>query len=381
MSDAAPALPAPKPAERRVRQGLIEDWRDAVGILVLLLVAAFFGALIARFWPAADENPADLEARMGAIEARLSQTKPNADSAALRDRVTKLEKRIAVTEAALAAGAIAGNLAGAGIATATGAGAAPGAALSGSAGPEKLVADLSARLTALETKTATAPEDIQAAKDGITQLSTGMTELTTRIDTFAERVGKLENSDLLVLARRASLATAIANLARAAQGSSPFKAEFDVVAAMLPNDPALTEIKPLAGGLPTTGTLTATFGKASDAALDAETLAKSGGGMWSGLWANFMATISARPTGEVPGSSTAGRIARAEVRMKAGDLAAAVKELSAIGGAAKPPLQPWLSQAAARVKLEAALAKLNTEAVAALAAPTTDEPVPQMPTP
>ena len=374
MSDATPALPSPKSAERRVRQGLIEDWRDAVGILVLLLVAAFFGALIARFWPVADDaTPADLEARIGAIESRVGPAKSGAELAALRDRVTKLERRIATTEASVAAG----------IATSAGVAAITGVApvAGGTGAPEKLVADLTARLTALETKTATAPEDIQAAKDGIAQLTTGVGELTARIDTFAERVGKLESSDLLMLARRASLATAIANLARAAQGSSPFKTEFDAVAAMLPDDPALAEIAPLTGGLPTTGTLIATFGKASDAALDAETLAKSGGGMWSGLWANFMATISARPIGEVRGQSTAGRIARAEVRMKAGDLAAAVKELSAVIGPARPPLQPWLSQAASRVKLEAALAKLNTEAVAALASPTSDEPVPQMPTP
>ena len=31
--------------DRRVRHGLIEDWRDGVGILLLLLVAAFLAAL------------------------------------------------------------------------------------------------------------------------------------------------------------------------------------------------------------------------------------------------------------------------------------------------------------------------------------------------
>lgn len=380
MNEVTPALPAngsAKPAERRVRHGLIEDWRDAVGILLLLLVAAFFGAVIARFWPEADDTHAvaELSARLGAVEA--SQGKPISDLAAVRGRLSNIEKRLATAEAVLASGAIPGNLAGLNLAPGAASGPAAGSALSQLGSTNKLLEDLAARLAALETKTA----DVQATKDSLATLTANVTELSTRIATFGERVVKLESSDLLLLARRASLATAVANLTRAAQGSSPFKTEYDVVAAMTPDDQALREIQAHIGGLPTTGTLIAMFGEASDVALDAETIANSGGNMWSGLWANFIATISARPTGEVAGNSTAERIARAEVRMKAGDLAAAVKELGAIRGAARGPLQPWLAQASARVRLEAALAKLNTQAVAALSAPTSNETVPQLPTP
>lgn len=380
MNEVTPALPAngsAKSPERRVRHGLIEDWRDAIGILLLLLVAAFFGAVIARFWPESDDTHAvtELTARLTAIEA--TQSKPASDVAALKDRMSKLEQRLSTTEAALASGALPGNLAAAGIAAGAGIGPTPGSAIAPTAVAEhKLIEDLATRLAAIETK---AP-DIQATKDGLATLTTGVTELTTRIDTFGERIAKIESSDLIVLARRASMATAVANLMRAAQGSSPFKTEYEAVAAVS-SDAALSEIKPYVGGLPTTGTLIAMFGKASDAALDAEQLANSGGSMWSGLWANFMATISARPTGEVAGNSSAERIARAEVRMKAGDLAAAVKELGAIRGAAREPLQPWLAQASARVKLETALAKLNNEAVAALSGTASSDPVPQLPTP
>jgi len=359
---------AKPPPERRVRHGLIEDWRDAVGILFLLLVAAVFGALLARFLPGGeDAREIELEARVTALESRAQ--KPASELDAVNDRIAKLDKRLATAEAAVSAGRLASEAAAAGA----------NAALGAPATDRNLIDDLSARLTALETKT---PADIQSAKDGIASLTTGIADMSTRVDAFADRIAKLENSDLLVLARRASLATAIANLMRAAQGSAPFKTEYDVVAAIVPNDPVLAVIEPLAvKGLPTTGTLIATFGRAADAALDAETLAKGGGSMWSALWANFMATISARPLGETPVNSTAGRIARAETRMKAGDLAAAVRELNAIQGAARAPLAPWLAQASARVHLESALAKLNTQAVAALSAPASTEPVPQLPTP
>ena len=166
--------------------------------------------------------------------------------------------------------------------------------------------------------------------------------------------------------------------------SSPFKPEYDVVAAMMPNEPSLAAIEPFAlKGLPTTGTLIATFGSAADTAIDTERIA-NGEGRWARLWANFMSLISSRAVGETAGASTESRLARAELRMKSGDLDAAVKELSAIAGPARAPHAPGLAQASARVNVETTLAALNTRAIAALAGPTSSdsaEPVPQLPTP
>jgi hypothetical protein len=387
-----PANEPNKAPERRVRHGLIEDWRDGVGILFLLLVAAFFGALIARFWPESEETAnrlsAEFDARLGAIEARLGQ-KPPQDLAELRDRLAKLETRVRNAEAVLTAAGVGGALAGAalGAIPVPGAGPTPGSAMPPQMGAQaeatrKLIDDLAARIAALETKTATAPEDIKAANDAIGGLTASLGGLDTRLQSFSDRLKKIEDSDLLEMARRASLATAIANLMRAAQGSSPFMAEYDVVAAMTPGDPSLGKIAPLAAkGVPTAGTLIASFGNAADAALDAERVAQSGGG-WNGIWANFMGLISTRRIGEVAGETTESRVARAELRMKAGDLSAAVKELSAIAGAAREPLRPWLADAGARVALEAQLAELNTRAIKALAGPDDDgEPVPQLPEP
>ncbi len=71
-----------------------EDWRDALGILFLLLVAAFSGALIARYWPDGDEDTShiasDLGTRVAAIEQRLSKSKAAPDVAArIRDAKRK----------------------------------------------------------------------------------------------------------------------------------------------------------------------------------------------------------------------------------------------------------------------------------------------------
>lgn len=338
-------------ADRRVRHGLIEDWRDAVGLLVLLLVATLFGALINRYWPGGDDDATrrsgDLVERMTSLEERLSAGRTTPEILALKARVAKLETKFGnggvVTQPVGSATAI---------------------------DPSK-TDDLSARLAVLESKTATAPYDIKAAQDKIAAL--------------AERIARVENSDLLTLAHRAALATAVANLTRASQGSSPFKTEFDAVAALFPGDAAMSEIAPVAArGIPTAGTLIATFGNAADQAMDAERTA-AGEGIWGHLSANFMSLISSRAIGEAVGNSTESRLARAELRLKSGDLNAAVKELIAIKGAARAPLTPWLSQANARVKLEATLAALNTRAAAALAGPmSTDDPsnpIPQLPAP
>ncbi|MBL9095954.1 MAG: hypothetical protein JNK07_03425 [Alphaproteobacteria bacterium] len=379
MTD-TPANGTAKPSERRVRHGLIEDWRDAVGILALLLVAAFFGALIARFWPGGEEsstnNPAELAARLGAVEARVNQNK-SGDLGALKERIAKLEARVRNTEIALTTGNAASSLA------ATAFGTTPGAPQIAPSNA-KLVEDLGTRLAALEAKVGTSPEELKAAQASIGTLTTGQTDLGARIDGFAERLAKIENSDLLEMARRASLATAIANLSRAAQGSAPFKPEYDVVRGLAPNDAQVAEIAPLAAkGVPTASTLMTSFGDLAAQAMSAERIAASEDWL-SHLWANFMSLISSRAVGEIGDDTNEGRLARAGVRLESGDLGAAVRELNAVTGAARGPLKPWLAQANARIKLEATLAELNTRAIEALSGPTTSaasEPVPQLPAP
>lgn len=390
MNEITPATPgngSTKPADRRVRHGLIEDWRDGLGILALLLVAAFFGALIARFWPDGEEPlPADLAQRLTAVETRIANEK-GGDFTALKDRVARLETRMRNAEVAMTAGSVAGNLAATAFGTTPGAGLTPGSALAAPATADaarKVVDELGSRLAALEAKVGTAPDDVKAAQTSLGTLTTSVTDLGARIDAFSERLARIENSDLLEMARRASLASAIANLMRAAQGSAPFKTEFDVVAALAPHDPQVATIAPLAAkGLPTAGTLMTTFGDLADRAMDIERIAQSQD-MWSRWWANFTSLISSRRVGETGDNSTEGRLARAEVRLKAGDLGAAVRELSAIQGPAREPLKPWLADAAARIRLEGALAKLNTSAIKALSGPTvtsSSEPVPQGPVP
>lgn len=364
MPDLRPALPKP---DRPARHGLIEDWRDGLWILLLLLVAAFSGALIVRYLPDGDDTAslAEINARVATLEATVAKDRPR-QLTALKDRVAKIEAKQKAIETALAAGQLGAGLAAIGPSLLPG-----GAAVGATPQLGSTPADFAARLAALEK----APADLKDAKEALDKLTASVGAVDTRL-------AKLENSDLLELARRAALANAIANLSRAAQGSGPFKTEYDVVAAMLPADKRLGDIAPFADkGLATVGTLATMFPNIADAARDAEEAAK--GRTWlERIWANFTSLISVRSVGETQGHSTDARLARGEVRLKAGDLAAAVKELSVIGGPARDALATWMAQAKSRVAVEAALADVNTRAIEALTGPADGaEPVPQLPEP
>lgn len=379
---ASTPVPPRAPGERKVRHGLIEDWRDALGILLLLFVAAFLGAILSRFWldgevGAATEG-AEVDTRLTTLEGKLTRLAQSRETTQLSERVGNLENRIAAMETAFAALGVPATT------SVTDPKAAPAPSpFSGTIlETAKRLENISTRVVELETRTTGVPEAVAAAKTSLEALTGTTTAVSTRMDDVSTRLEKLESSDLLDLARRASLASAIANLTRAAQGSSPFRTEYDVVAALLPASPVLKDVSPYAAtGLPTTGTLITTFGNTADAALDAENRQQNQGG-FSQLWANFTSMVSWRSTTEQEGSSTESRLARAEIRLKAGDLTAAVRELSAIRGAARKPLAAWLQKASARVKVESALAKLNSSAIEAITGPKDDgEPVPQLPPP
>ena len=78
--------------------------------------------------------------------------------------------------------------------------------------------------------------------------------------------------------------------------------------------------------------------------------------------------VTVRRTGEVEGDETDAIVARAEVRLADGDLAAAVKEVSALEGAAAAAAAEWRREAEARLAADAALTKLQTRAIALLGA-------------
>lgn len=77
------------------------------------------------------------------------------------------------------------------------------------------------------------------------------------------------------------------------------------------------------------------------------------GDVLDGLADDLSLLLGGRPVGDVEGDSADARVARAELRLEEGDLAAALTELQALDGAPATAAEPWIARAEAR---QAALA-------------------------
>lgn len=80
---------------------------------------------------------------------------------------------------------------------------------------------------------------------------------------------------------------------------------------------------------------------------------------WRKIWAEVSSLIVVRRTGEVEGENLEARLARAELRLAADDLAGAVAELGAIEDAARAPLEGWLADARTRLEVIEAVTVLE----------------------
>lgn len=76
--------------------------------------------------------------------------------------------------------------------------------------------------------------------------------------------------------------------------------------------------------------------------------------------------VTVRRIGDVPGVTAEAIVARAEQRLAAGDLAAAVDEIRRLEGPPAEAAAAWLATARARRAVERALAALDARVVAAM---------------
>jgi hypothetical protein len=114
----------------------------------------------------------------------------------------------------------------------------------------------------------------------------------------------------------------------------------------------------LAATPPTLEALRASLPGLAAAALRAARATNPSPGWWDAALARLSALAAVRRVGEVEGEDAEALLARAERRLQAGELAAAIDLVARIAGPAAPVLAPWLAQARARAALDDALAAL-----------------------
>lgn len=104
--------------------------------------------------------------------------------------------------------------------------------------------------------------------------------------------------------------------------------------------------------------LRARFPGLAAAALRAARATAPSSGWWEAALSRLSALAAVRRVGEVEGEDAEALLARAERRLQAGELAAAIDLVARVAGPAAPVLAPWLAQARARAALDDALAGL-----------------------
>ncbi len=235
----------------------------------------------------------------------------------------------------------------------------------GEPGPEPgPVAALADRVAALE-QTVRAPVPAEARGEAVDAgLEADLRQLSRELADLRAGAAANRSGPALVLA--------VGQMREALRTSEPFAEELEAVQALAADDPAVAEaLAAFSGraeaGIPTAAELAARFDGVAGAVVRAAAAARDGGWVEQAL-ARLASVVTVRPTGEeVGGTGPGAAVARAEVRLAAGDLDGAVAALASLRGPAAAAAADWLDDARARLAAERGLKALHAHATRVLA--------------
>jgi len=236
-------------------------------------------------------------------------------------------------------------------------------------------ADLAERTVGLEEKAATAAPvvPVEHAHDN---LVTEVASLKSMTDDLVARLAAAEARLAAVADANnggsgAALVAAAGQLRSRVESGQDFVADLGTLRELAGDDEALksllVDLEATMAGVPTLAILRSEFDAVAGDVLAA---ARAPAQNWmEKVWRRLSSMVSIRRKGEVAGDDPAALVARAEVRLAAGDLTAAVHELKALPEAATAVAAPWMQRAESRLKAMAALEQLTRQAVSRLARP------------
>jgi uroporphyrinogen-III synthase len=237
--------------------------------------------------------------------------------------------------------------------------------------------DLSGDVTAMKAADDSLAQQLKAAQEQIAALESKQTSLDTA-------VSKIQSQPAAVTAeqqRNTALVLALSELRGALAVDQPYAARLQAIDTLAGDDADLKAklggvLDPLRAlgdtGAPTLAQLQASLPATAIAeAANSEAAANAVGAKagWSERLINRLSeAVTIRPVGaQAEGDGPLPRLARAEAKLKAGDLAATVAELDGLQGKAAAAAQPWLEGAKARLAQDQAGAVLDQTATALLA--------------
>lgn len=252
---------------------------------------------------------------------------------------------------------------------------------------------LTERLDALEAIRAAAPEpaestaDQRASDEQIKALQAALAardrqlaalrgdneRMVRSIGGLAERLVRLEQAGPASGGgETAALVLAAGQLREALSRPGPFTEPLSALRALAEGDAVVARtvstLEPLAAkGVVTRQMLADRFDAMARKVIQASVASENPGWVDKAL-ARLAGVVTVRPTGEnVEGNSAPAVLARAEARIKSDDLAAAVKELETLSGAAATAAASWLSDARTRLEADRAAAALSRHAIGRMA--------------
>ncbi|TQV79731.1 COG4223 family protein [Denitrobaculum tricleocarpae] len=249
----------------------------------------------------------------------------------------------------------------------------PGASGQTAAQPDDTrLAELTARLDEIE-QTVTGLEDpaerlseldsrLDAAEQGVAALPALESRLSAELAALSETIPTGPSED----AGDAAMFLALLQLREALSGSGAFETELALVDGLAAEDAELkAALAPLseraASGVAALPGLRVSFDQ-----MAGSVVAAARGGEEDDWIAKTVRKVSEavtiRPVGLVEGDDAGAVLARAEVKLEAGDLAGAVAELDALSGSAAEGAAAWRQEAEARLEAQKALSLLATRA-------------------
>ncbi len=211
-------------------------------------------------------------------------------------------------------------------------------------------------------------ERVVALQSGLRDVEQRLANMpsTEAVTQLVAEVRRLQE-DLPAVAQQARTASeaaraafAVAAMSEATANSGPFEQSYASLQALLPEDPNVLALAPLARtGAPTRIELRDRFDRLDNEIVRAAHQAQAGAGFWGRIQSALAQWIVIRNSGE--GDTPAGVVERAQSALAGDDLATAVRELSSLSGAPRRAADPWIADANRRLEIDSRLTAIRTE--------------------
>jgi len=209
---------------------------------------------------------------------------------------------------------------------------------------------------------AAAITELRAAQSG---LQAAIEDLRAQAEAASGKIAAIEQGQAKLTeqlgdpGRQIDLARAIAaaGLKSAIDRGGPFMAELEAFASVVPDDPAVPELRDLAArGVPSRSRLIEDFPDAATTAIAAAQPVDPNAGLVDRLMSSAMSVVKVRQVGDVEGDSAEAIAARAETHLLDGNLDAALAEWNALPEASRLAAADFGNALAARARAEMLIA-------------------------